>query len=295
MPSEWSDNHRSRAYSFTLNNWPDKLELKSKIDAFPCKYMQYAEEVGESGTPHLQGIVTYKQAISFGQAKKRFLGCHVEPARSVEHLMNYCTKGPITKRGTAPISKAQNDLDSETRAREIREAAEEGRIEDIPEVFRLHHPRLIEYHHDKALRERTLEDTTAQHLWFWGTAGTGKSRKAREDYPDLFDKSITKWWDGYNDEEVVLLDDFDKKHDWMIHLIKRWGDRYPFPAEMKNRSVKLRPKLIIITSNYRPQDIWPDASDHEPILRRFKLEKFSKHIMFDTSRKRDRSPSPPPS
>eukprot|EP00965_Chrysotila_dentata_P042517 1410094-Pleurochrysis_carterae.AAC.1 len=67
---------------------------------------------------------------------------------------------------------------------ETLQAAREGRIDDIePEVV-FRDIRTIEYHRNLALRSRPLMDTTEQHLWYWGAAGTGKSRKARGDHPD---------------------------------------------------------------------------------------------------------------
>lgn len=41
-----------------------------------------------------------------------------------------------------------------------------------------------------------------------GLPGTGKSRYCWENYPNLFSKPSGNWWDGYNGEETVLLDDF---------------------------------------------------------------------------------------
>ncbi len=53
--------------------------------------------------------------------------------------------------------------------------------------------------------------------------------------------------------------------------LKVWGDHYPFTAEGKGYTLdKIRPKRIIVTSNYRISDIYEDPKDHEPIQRRFK-------------------------
>lgn len=83
-----------------------------------------------------------------------------------------------------------------------------------------------------------------------------------------------KWWDGYTDQETVLLEDFDKSHDKLLHHIKIWADRYPFPGEKKGTAFVIRPKLIIVTSNYHPSEIWPGEVEADPILRRFKLVHF---------------------
>jgi len=80
-----------------------------------------------------------------------------------------------------------------------------------------------------------------------------------------------KWWESYNGEEVVLIEDVGLSHGWMGDFLKIWGDRYGFRAEIKCDSTVLRPKKIIVTSNYSPEMLWPDKNVHEPILRRFKL------------------------
>lgn len=79
-----------------------------------------------------------------------------------------------------------------------------------------------------------------------------------------------KWWDNYQDESVILIEDFDKNHKVLCHHLKIWADRYGFRAEKKNGTVVIRPIKIIITSNYSINEIWEEEQDREPIQRRFK-------------------------
>lgn len=262
---------RSKNFTFTMNNYSDT----TLVDTIACRYIVYGKEVGEQGTPHLQGTIVFPSQRTLSSVIKKMPGCHVEVCRSVHHSVEYCKKeGDWKERGAPPLTKqAQGELEQQ-RWKEIREAAEQGRFDDIPEKVRFNQLRLIELHRDGAAKRRKLDDTDAQHLWYWGKAGTGKSRKAREENPDAYLKNCNKWWCGYEDETVVIIEDFDKKHDVLVHHMKIWGDRYPFLAEHKGGARKIRPQKLIVTSNYHPRDIWTDESDLEPILRRFKCIEF---------------------
>lgn len=266
---------RSRNWCFTMNNYSANPLAKYSLDTIKCRFMRYGKEVGESGTPHLQGLVIFDDAKSFEAACANLVGCHVEKMLSLAGSMIYTSKdGDVTDRGILPTLPVDKGASEQVRWLQIRVAAEAGEFSEIPEKIRFNQKRLLEDHRDTALRSRTLADTTVQHLWYWGKPGTGKSRKAREDHPDAFLKSCNKWWCGYTDHPVVLIEDFDKRHEVLAHHLKIWGDRYPFPAEVKGGSMKIRPNLIIITSNYSPKDIWTDTQDLDAILRRFKTIEF---------------------
>lgn len=86
--------------------------------------------------------------------------------------------------------------------------------------------------------------------------------------------SNNKWFDGYQGEDAIILDDFDKSHHYMGFHLKIWGDRYAFVAEHKGGSKMIRPKHCVVTSNVAPWDIWADDATLQPILRRFKVVHF---------------------
>ena len=50
-----------------------------------------------------------------------------------------------------------------------------------------------------------------------------------------------------------------------------WADHYPFKAATKGGQILIRPKRIIVTSNYPIAGCWEAQEDRDPMLRRFKV------------------------
>lgn len=85
----------------------------------------------------------------------------------------------------------------------------------------------------------------------------------------------TKWWDGYTNQENVIIEDIDAGSvagAEMVGLYKQWLDRYPFAAEVKGSSFVIRPRRLVITSNFHPAEVFKPA-DIDPIWRRIDVYK----------------------
>jgi hypothetical protein len=123
-------------------------------------------------------------------------------------------------------------------------------------------------------------DSSHRNFWYWGDTGTGKSRKAREN-TSLYLKKRNKWWDGYDNEECVLIEEWspDMKTTTAQEL-KIWADIYSFPAEIKGGMIVIRPRMLIITSNYKIEECFEER-DVEAIKRRFTSVEFKKLVEFD--------------
>jgi len=128
-------------------------------------------------------------------------------------------------------------------------------------------------------------------LWIYGDTGIGKSRWVRTNHSGFFNKSQNKWWDGYNGEGVVLIDDFDHSGQALGHLLKIWADCYSFSAEIKGGTIRPVIHTFIITSQYTPHGIWCKGEDgkthdvemRDAILRRFAIKTIDKdgHTLID--------------
>lgn len=265
---------RIRNFCFTHNNYPD-TQLQDNLE---CKYIIYGKEVGESGTPHLQGLVTFANGRSLSAAIKALPGCHVEVARNLTAAIEYCKKdGDYTERGTAPLTpKDKGDKEKERWQSILAHAGDAEWLEENEPMVALIHDRALERAAKRARPEpQTLDTAKMPHEWYYGAPGTGKSRAARDANPGAYIKDPqNRWWDGYQDQDVVIIDDFDKYQVKMGGDMKRWLDRYPFQAESKGSQTLIRPKKIIITSNYHPDEIWEDSITQEAIKRRVHITQF---------------------
>ena len=65
-------------------------------------------------------------------------------------------------------------------------------------------------------------------------------------------KSLSKWWDNYSQERIVLIDDLElDSMKYLGHLMKIWADPYgKIRGEMKGTTVALNYKILFVTANY---------------------------------------------
>lgn len=276
---------RSRKWVFTLNNFSeqDKVILRNESIHDPrVRWVNWGEEIAPStGTPHLQGAIWFKNPLSRASVRK-FLpnGCWFEAARgTAEQCKTYCSKGGhnIFEHGECPIEKRRNGEMERDRYQDAWDAAKEGRLDDIPADIRIRNYGTLQRIRMNEGEKPTSIDGELQNEWYVGKPGTGKSRTARENYPDNYNKPLNKWWDGYKGEDYVILDDVDLScAKYMGTHLKLWADRYPFTAEIKGSAISIRPKKIIVTSNYTIEEIFKgDYPLIEAIERRFKIINFN--------------------
>lgn len=114
---------------------------------------------------------------------------------------------------------------------------------------------------------------------YWGATGTGKTWTAVHENPDdCFiancpnTKGATFWFDGYDGESILILDDFDNAYCSEAYL-KRLLDHYKLQVQIKGGHVWACWTKVIITSNYAPRHWYPDVPnqapiDHAPLQRR---------------------------
>lgn len=267
---------KARGFVFTLNNPTD--EDGEALEKIECRYLVIGRETGESGTFHYQGYILFKNPRSFEAVKKLIPRAHIEVQKgSYSQAIEYCKKdGDFIERGDCPDQGSAGGDANKRRFEDAFAAAARGEFEAIPGDIKLRFWRTI-----KEIRKDHMEvpadEADVTGVWIYGPPGCGKSHSARERFPGAYLKMQNKWWDGYQEQEYVILDDFDSKE--LGHHLKIWADRYAFLAETKGGALAIRPKKIVITSNYAPDDSkfgW-DSEMVEAIKRRFKIEHMSRY------------------
>lgn len=247
--------------------------------------------MGEQGTPHLQFYVAGAKKITFKCLKKVFPRAHLLVCKGTpQQNLTYCSKdGDFVTWGDLPMAKtAKATKAAKDKWDEVKELAINGDLDSIDsEVFIKHYSTLKRIRSDHRMKARlpTLDWSTSPNVWIYGPPGVGKSRRARLDYPDAYIKAPqNKWWGGYNDEPVVLIDDLRLDQDYQLSNLITWADRYPFQAEIKADSTgMIRPRVIVLTSNFHPNQIWKLPEDINSILRRFRVVHMEQMEQFDAT------------
>ncbi len=266
----------ARAYCLTLNNPTTVEETRWREAEVHVRYLIFQEERGENGTKHYQGYVELHKPQRISGIKRIFgRRVHAEARKGTrDEAREYCRKEESRVNGPWELgvwNKSGQGCRSDVSA--LRELVKSGAsdieiVEKLPnEWFRFH--RAV----DKLRIQYQCRDNGERDIHnelYWGDAGTGKSRKARDENPDAFPLT-TKWFDGYSGQKVVIIDDF---RGWIPpSTLKHILDRYAYYPEKKGGFVKAMWEKVIITSNHTIRSWWPGATtlteaDYKAIERR---------------------------
>lgn len=128
----------AKRWCFTLNN-PTNEDSTALLESDAFEYIIIGREVGESGTPHLQGFLILQTKLRLRQLK--LLGglgrAHLEVSRGTpEQAALYCKKdGDFDERGTLPISQQGKRNEFERLREWIKEQDPAPTIRDVGENF----------------------------------------------------------------------------------------------------------------------------------------------------------------
>lgn len=270
-----------RSFVFTLNNYTDAHIDAIKDHFNDARYIIIGKEVGDSGTPHLQGFIQLLNRRTL-QSIGGLFPWHVEPTKGTPlQAATYCKKGgdfiEVGQLREPSLGKEKK----EDYWKQILELAKNGQMVAIEEAYPGEYIRNFKNLHNIRVENLPHAGTEKKCLWLYGKPGCGKSRFAFGLNPDsTYPKMANKWWCGYKDQTVIVLDDFGKDHRVLGYHLKRWADRYPAVLEVKGSSIPTTYDTFVITSNYSIEEIWDgDEETIAAINRRFKsLQVISHHV-----------------
>lgn len=257
--------NRLSRFVFTINNYTEAevLDLKKITHV---KWLIFGREIGEEGTPHLQGACVIGKQTAFSTLKKwkALERAHIEPMHGTpEQSLAYCTKEDkdAYQYGEMPNEGKRNDLHNTIALlKEGKSIRDIVNSDDIPSISTfVRYPKGLNAVAN-LLRLRGRQPPIV--FWLYGSTGVGKTRCAVE-FGTLYggedgiwmSSGSLKWFDGYDGQQVAVFDDLRTKH-VEFSMLLRLLDRYSLRVEIKGGYVQWTPEIIIVTAPISPEMMW---------------------------------------
>lgn len=260
-----SDSSRSWCVTVFNDDWVKPSEEQ-------VKYLVVGVEVcPKTGVSHKQIYLELWKKSRMTAVKKILQSktCHCEFRKGTrDEARNYCIKdGDYEEIGVtwvAGIDQTNNRSDLLTKKAMIDAGCSELDLwEEDFEGMTAHYKAMREY---KLLREKQNAKRPKVHVEvFTGASGSGKSHFASKDYPDAYVVSKgnngNMWFDGYDGEDTIILDDF--RGNWCTYeMLLKYLDKYKLRIEVKGGSRWAQWTKVIITSVEHPSQ-WYRCYDYQ--------------------------------
>lgn len=307
-----------RYWTFTVNNpteiYDEKFQLKGEFvwDApWPywdiVSYVHWSYEVGEQGTPHIQGYLETKrkQRMTALKKLKGLERAHFEMRRGTqEQAIAYCekplhpdlfTEDDIATHLAGPYSYGQRAENADRGKYErvtplaiyemTRAGASDRELWDA-------HPGLMMTHHSKPriIREvyqifnKGHRSEAPIVFLFIGVPRTGKTTIVKTITDEIgsvyhvpYPATGTLWFDPeYQQQDCVVFDDFDGRYMTPM-MFKKLIDQAPTKVPVKGRhGADFNSPYVFITSNYHPRYWWKkiQKNDYVAIMERITFKFF---------------------
>lgn len=304
---------RKRNYALTFFTEPDINTYSSPLGdmsdgrrcIFPVVFMIYGKEVcPKTEKVHWQGYVQFNKAMTFGQIKKLFKDntIHIEeeyefstPQRNIE----YCCKGSMSSELFKSLKDPKEHVDFGKDAEIIKcgQPKIQGKRNDIHEIKEkvkngmnmrdiIESTEKLNYQNIKCAEllmaylqvPRVLANGLCV-IWCYGLTGSGKSHYAKLQHPEAYVPVSSKWWDGYDGQKTVLIDDI--RDDYSYRQLLRMTDVYSYKVERKGSSCEVQYDTIIFTCPWHPREFlkkfYSAGDNYDQFIRRItKVIEFEK-------------------
>ena len=267
---------RRRNWCFTdfdLLEWGEiYARHKTKI-----RYMGVGIEIcPDTGKKHVQGMVQFNSVRRMGGIKFLFGSkkIHLEPMKGTcAQNEVYCSKGGMyTEWGKYTQQGARSDLDA------IKVILDNnGTMKSVAEShfgdFCRYNRGFAKYK-ELVLKGDTVKWRTVEVIWISGPTGSGKTRMACAAPCFMIAASQMGWWDGYEGEKTLCIDEYanDGKITHMLSLLDGYQKRLP----IKGGFTYANWDKVYVTTNLRWAEVHPRANpSHVAALERRITKKIS--------------------
>jgi hypothetical protein len=225
---------------------------------------------------HWQMFIAFKNKRSLRNVIKEMSPRHIEVANgSAIQNRDYCIKDNniIYDYGKCPIGKGKSKEGGQrTDLEKVKEAIANGY--GMNYIIKAGFGNQAIKYAEKVLTYcENKRNWEMEVFWLYGKTGSGKTKYAMEQVAEDNDYWISgknlKWWEGYDANKDVIIDEFRKDY-CTFHELLRILDRYEYRIEVKGGSRQLLAKRIFITSCYHPMDVYDTREDVGQLLRRIK-------------------------
>lgn len=264
----------SKSHVFTINNPTD--EDVRMVKAVPCNRIIVGSEVGQNGTPHLQGAIIFARGMRRGAVCKLLGGrAHIKKMRGSWAQQVYCAKDADLPTGGIVRMEDNTKQGERTDIIAFRDAIKAGKRPI--QLIELHPNEMCKYGRFEQrataiyAKERTKGYLKPYVEVRWGKGGTGKTRAVYE-MDDVYVAKLSPmangwriWWDGYEGEDIILINEYTGQLSW--EEFKELTDGYQKRLEVKGGFTYGKFKKMYFTSNKHPSK-WEYPTESEEWKRR---------------------------
>lgn len=260
-----------------------------KLDPRTRGWVYQLERAPTTGQLHLQGYVEFLEPMRLHALTKLAPGVHWAAAYS-DRLKNvaYCTKqdtrvagpwgsGPEFLGAPSAVPGHQGKRSDLDRAIDCVKAADytiRVAAQEHPSVFVRHHAGLRALALQLQPPRKSAEFTTV--VWLHGPTGIGKTSGAldwlarnRKTFYSWSPKGSNNWWDGYNGEKWVVIDELRPDNIRLGEML-RILQPHPYKVPVHGGQTELRARFFIITTNCALERMYPFERNGSvaPLIRR---------------------------
>lgn len=252
-------------------------ELDRLLRATPLKnercFAFQKEKCPDTGRLHLQGFLQTERETSYDAVRKSFPGGNIWVKKADNPLaaLEYANKDDTRVEGYEPFKRG--DIKEQGKRTDIAAACEAIQQVGYVQAFLDNPSQFVKYVRGFQEYSRLLIEQHAPAIRpvmtqvFWGDAGSGKSHlAATASGGDCYRLPLPRgkgglWFDGYNNESTLIIEDFNG---WLQYKeLLRICDGYKERWQVKGGFILAYWSTVIITSNSPPNTWYHDYKDRD--------------------------------